>query len=112
MGVLVLGRRDHPNAGVEPWVVVSLDPAGSGVLDVGDGSVGPVVEDGGADALGLVQAIHRFHQGVDAPIAVKQPVGSSCVARGGALTLFLGHAESSICWGREMIRNHGQEELF
>jgi hypothetical protein len=32
------------------------------------------------------------------------------VARG--LTLVLGHADSSICWGSEMIENYGQEELL
>jgi hypothetical protein len=30
-----------------------------------------------------------------------------------ALTLVLGHAESSrCCWGSEMIQNHGPQELF
>ncbi len=30
----------------------------------------------------------------------------------GALTLVLGHAESSICWGSEMIPNYGPQELL
>ena len=30
----------------------------------------------------------------------------------GGLTPVLGHAESSICWGSEMILSYGQEELF
>ena len=40
-------------------VVVPVDPAGGGVFDVVDGAVGPGVEDGGADALGLEQADDR-----------------------------------------------------
>jgi hypothetical protein len=32
--------------------------------------------------------------------------------RGRGLTPDLGHAESSICWGSEMIRNHGPQELL
>ncbi len=34
------------------------------------------------------------------------------VAAGWALTPVLGHAESSICWGSEMIRDHGPQELL
>jgi hypothetical protein len=53
--------------------VVLVDPAHRGALDVGDGFVGAVVEDRGAEELGLEQADHGFHQRVDAPIAVKPP---------------------------------------
>ena len=45
-------------------VVVPVDPAGGGVLDVCEGGVGAVVEDGGVDAFGLVEAFDGFHQGV------------------------------------------------
>ena len=53
-------------------MVVPVDPAGSGVLDVGEGLVGALVEDHRADAFGLEQTDDGFHQAVDAPIAVKQ----------------------------------------
>ena len=46
-----------------------LDPAGGCELDVGQGLVRAVVEDGGADALGLVQADDRLHQGVVVGVA-------------------------------------------
>jgi hypothetical protein len=45
-------------------VVLPVDPAGGGPLDVGEGLVGAVVEDGGADALGLMKAVDRLDQGV------------------------------------------------
>jgi hypothetical protein len=53
VGLLVLDGWDVAQGRVEASVVVPVDPAGGGVLDVGDGLVGAVVEDGGADALGL-----------------------------------------------------------
>jgi hypothetical protein len=46
-----------------------VDPAGGGVLDVGDGLVGAVVEDGGADALGLVETVDRLHERVVVGVA-------------------------------------------
>ena len=49
---LILDRGDHAQGRVQAAVVVPVDPAGGGVLDVGDGLEGSVVEDGGADALG------------------------------------------------------------
>jgi len=54
---------------VEAAVVVPVDPAGGGVLDVADGPVGAGVEDGGADALGLVQADHALHERVVVRVA-------------------------------------------
>jgi len=53
VGLLVLAEGEHPQGAVEASFVVPVHPAGGGVLDVGDGLVGPVVEDGGPDALGL-----------------------------------------------------------
>src|SRR4051794_16411890 len=56
----------------EPWslrLLYPVDPAGGGVLDVGDGLVRSVVEDGRADALGLVEAVDGFHQGVVVGVA-------------------------------------------
>lgn len=49
---------------MEAAVVLPVDPAGGGVIDIGDGLVGPRVEHGGADALGLVQPVDGFHQGI------------------------------------------------
>jgi hypothetical protein len=57
VGLLVLDGRDVSQRRVEPAVVVPVDPAGGSVLDVGDGLVGAVVEDRGADALGLVETV-------------------------------------------------------
>lgn len=58
VGVLVLGRWDHSDAGVEPVVVVPGDPGCGREFDVERRLVltlaGP--EDGRSDALGLVQA--------------------------------------------------------
>jgi hypothetical protein len=59
MGLLVLHGRDHAKGRVESAVVVPVDPAGGGVLDVGEGLVRPVVEDGGTNAFGLEQADDR-----------------------------------------------------
>jgi hypothetical protein len=46
--------------------------------------------------------------------AVEQAAHALRRAPGGTrgLTLVLGHADSSICWGSEMIENYGQEELL
>ena len=52
MGLLELVRADHAEATVEAAVLVPVDPVGGRVLDVADGPVGAVVEDGGADAFG------------------------------------------------------------
>lgn len=51
---------------VEPSVVVPVDPFGGREFDLVEGAPGPAFDD-----LGLVQAVDRFGQGVDAPIAVK-----------------------------------------
>ena len=64
VGLLVLGGGEVAEATVQAPVVVPVDPAGGGVLDVADGPVGAGVEDGGADALGLVQPDHALHQRV------------------------------------------------
>ena len=61
MGLLVLDGRDVTEAAVEASVVVPVDPAGCGVLDVGDALVGAEVEHG-ADALGLLEPVDRLHQ--------------------------------------------------
>jgi len=55
---------DHAEAGVESSLVVPVDPSGGGVFDVGQCLVGAVVEDGGADALGLVEPVDGFYQDV------------------------------------------------
>lgn len=69
MGLLVLDWRDVSQCRVERSVVVPVDPAGGGVLDVGDGPVGAVMEDRGADAFGLGEAMDRLHQRVVVGIA-------------------------------------------
>ena len=69
MGVFELDGGDHAEGAVQASVVVPVDPAGGGVLDVGECLVGPVVEDGGADALGLEQADHALHQRVVVGVA-------------------------------------------
>jgi len=76
VGVLVLDGWDVAQGPVEPAVVVPVDPAGGGVLHVGQGLVGPVVEDGGADGFGLVQAVDRLHQGVVVGVADGPDQGS------------------------------------
>ena len=76
MGLLVLGRREHSQRPVQAAVVVPVDPAGGGELDVGDGLVRPGVEDGGADALGLVQAVHALHQRVVVGVTNRPDRGS------------------------------------
>ena len=69
VGLLVLHRGHRPKAGVEASVVVPIDPAGGGELDIGQGLVGAVVEDGGVAAFGLVEAIDALHQGVVVGVA-------------------------------------------
>jgi len=81
VGLLVLDRRDVSQRRVEPSVVVPIDPAGGGVLDVGDGLVGAVVEDGGADALGLVEAVDGLHQGVVVGVANAADRGPNVLER-------------------------------
>lgn len=46
MGRLGLYRGEHPEGAVEASVVVPVDPAGGRELDVREGPVGAVVEDG------------------------------------------------------------------
>ena len=64
VGLLVFDRGEVSEATVQPGVVVPVDPSGGGVLDVGDGAERLVVEDRGADALGLVQPDDGLHQGI------------------------------------------------
>ncbi len=44
MGLLELYRGHHPNRAVQAPVVVPIDPAGGGVLDVSDAPVGAGME--------------------------------------------------------------------
>ena len=53
VGLFELHRGHHAEAVVQASLVVPVDPAGGGVLDVDDGLVGPVVKDRGADVLGF-----------------------------------------------------------
>ena len=69
MGLLELYGGEHPEGAVQAAFVVPVDVAGGGVLDVGDGLERTVVEDRGADALGLVEADHALHQAVIERIA-------------------------------------------
>ena len=64
MGFLVLGGGQVAEATVQAALVVPVDPAGGGVLDVADGPVRAGLEDGGADAFGLVQPDHALHERV------------------------------------------------
>src|SRR5215212_12051219 len=64
---------------VQASVVVPVDPAGSDVLDVGEGLVKAVVEDGRGDRLGLEQSDDRFHQGVGVGIAHGADRGSDAL---------------------------------
>ena len=52
-------------------VVTPVDPASGREFDVHDVAAAPLLEDGGADALGLVEAVDALHEGVDAPMSVK-----------------------------------------
>ena len=54
-----------PRGPVEAAVVVPVDPTGRGVFHVGEGLVGALIEQGGADALGLEQADDSFHEAVE-----------------------------------------------
>ena len=56
MVLLVLDRGEPAEGPVQASVVVPVDSAGSDVLDVGEGLVGAVVEDGRGDRLGLEQS--------------------------------------------------------
>ena len=69
MGLFVFGWGDHAKAAVEASVVVPVDPAGGGVLDVGEGLVRPVVEDRGVNAFGLIQPDYGLHQRVVVGVA-------------------------------------------
>lgn len=60
---------EHSEGAVEASVVVPVDPAGGGVLDIGEGPVGAGVEHGGADAFGLEHSVHCLHQRVVVGIA-------------------------------------------
>jgi hypothetical protein len=67
---------------VKPALVVPVDPAGDGVLDVGEGLVGALVEDHRADAFGLEQTDDDFDQavvvGVTVPIEGAMPSRDRC----------------------------------
>jgi len=64
VGGFELCGADHAKRPVESSLVVPVDPAGGGVFDVGQRLVGAVVEDRGADALGLVEPVDALHQGI------------------------------------------------
>ena len=64
MGLLELHWWNVIAGAVKASVVVPVDPASGREFDVDDGAVGPLVEDGGADALGLVEAVDALHEGV------------------------------------------------
>jgi hypothetical protein len=49
---------------VQASVVVPVDPASGREFNVDDGAVGALVEDRGADALGLVEAVDALPEGV------------------------------------------------
>ena len=55
VGLLELHGSHHAQRAVEASVVDQS--AGDGVLDVGDRSVGAIVEDRGADAFGLLETV-------------------------------------------------------
>ena len=64
MGLFELHWWNVTAGAVQASVVVPIGPSSGGDLDVGDGAVWAVVEDGGANAFGLVEAVDRLHQGV------------------------------------------------
>lgn len=57
---LVFVGADHSETTLKTAVVVPVDPSGGRVLDVGDGLVGAGVENGRADAVGLVEPVDRL----------------------------------------------------
>lgn len=65
---------------MEPSLVVPVDPAGSGELDIRARLVRPVVEDGRADAFALVETVDGLYQGV--------VVGARSRRQAGGLTPF------------------------
>jgi hypothetical protein len=70
----VFGWREVAEVAVQAAVVVPIHPAEGGEFDVLDGL--PRTSAGGAaDQFGLVVAVDGLSQGVDAPIAVKCPIG-------------------------------------
>lgn len=83
MSVLELFGGAVVEATVQAPVVVPVDPAGGGPLDIGHRAVRTGVEDGGADALVLVEPDDGLGQGIDAPIGVKQPLVGPDAARAG-----------------------------
>lgn len=48
-------------------MVVPVDPTGGGILDVREGLVRAVVEDRGADAFDVAEAVDCLHEIVEAP---------------------------------------------
>ena len=64
MGLFELHWWNVAAGAVEASVVAPVDPASGYEFDVDDGVVGALVEDGGAAALGLVEAVDGLHEGV------------------------------------------------
>ena len=69
VGLLECDGAEHADRTVQPTVVVPLDPSGRCELDIGEGPVGARVEDRGANALRLVQAVAGLHEGVVVRVA-------------------------------------------
>jgi len=69
VGRFGLDEWHHCDGAVGSAVVVALDPAGGGLLDVGDGLEGSVVGQSGARALGLEQTINAFRQSITVCVA-------------------------------------------
>ncbi len=70
VALLKLDGRYVTQGRVKPFIVVPLDPRGSGVLHVGNRLLRTVVEDRRANAPGFMQAVDRLQESVDAPIVV------------------------------------------
>lgn len=60
---------EHSEGAVEASVIEPVDPAGGGLLDIGEGPGGAGMEHNGADAFGLEHPVHRLHQRVVVGIA-------------------------------------------
>ncbi len=73
MGVLELDRRDVPEVAVKALCVVPVDPPESSQLQVLDRLPRSLV--GPSHELGLVVAVDRFSQGIDAPMSVNSLSG-------------------------------------
>lgn len=60
-GVLVFCWGETVEGGMEPLLVVLVDLAGGGVLDIGDRLVGAVIEGGRGGLFGWVEAVVGLH---------------------------------------------------